>query len=130
MKAEDKKEVSNIYVSLKEHFDVLLREREKQFELHFKMLADAAIRQGVELERRLEGLNQLRSEYTKDRTEDRTQYVRQETYDLKVGGYDLFMQDATIKFTKLMTKYDSRLTVPVIISAIAVLIAFISLFYK
>jgi hypothetical protein len=129
MTSDDKKEVSNLYVNIKEHFDALWEEREKRYKQHFDMLAEAAERQGKELERRLEGLNQLREEYTSDRSHDQRQFVRQETYDLKMGGIDLFMQESSIKFTLLMSKYDARLTIPTVIAGLALLVAIVGIFF-
>ena len=56
MNHEEKKEASHIYVNLKDHFDALWAEREKRFDLHC-----------TTIDRRLQGLNQLREEVLKDR---------------------------------------------------------------
>jgi hypothetical protein len=58
----------------------------------------------VERERRLEGLNQLREEYTKDRISDRTQYVRQETYEIKMGSHDVVLGDLSQRLTIIETR--------------------------
>jgi hypothetical protein len=76
----------------------------------------------VETERRLEGLNDLRRQVISDRGD----FVRQETYDVKIGLLDLWLGDANTKFTKLMTKYDSRVTVPTIIALISIIISAVS----
>jgi 2-oxo-4-hydroxy-4-carboxy--5-ureidoimidazoline (OHCU) decarboxylase len=76
-----------------------------------------------ENERRLEGLNELRKDVVKDRNE----FVRQETYDLKMGLFDCWVTDANEKFTKLMTKYDNRFTIPTVIALISLIVSVIGI---
>jgi hypothetical protein len=111
----------------KDYVDLRIAELEKRIILQFRLNDEATVRQHHELEGRLEGLNQLRQEYTQDRAKDNISFVRQENYDLKIGGIDLWMISANQNFTKLMTKYDSRFTVPTVISAVAVIISMIGL---
>jgi hypothetical protein len=100
MDTNDKRELNIAYVNLKDHFDAILIEREKKFDLHFQMIREALDVSSRELERRLEGLNQLRAEYTSDRTHDRQQYVRQETYDQKILWYDDWVRTVDKKLTE------------------------------
>ena len=73
-------------VSLREYFERLLSEHDRHHERDQQATLRPLDEARREIERRLEGLNELREEYTKDRTEDRGQYVRQELFNTKMDG--------------------------------------------
>jgi hypothetical protein len=77
----------------------------------------------VETERRLEALNELRGDVEKDRG----LLVKQETYELKMAGIDLWLVGANDKFTRLMTKYDNRFTTATVIAAISLIVSVIGI---
>jgi len=56
-------------ISLKEYFSKLLEEQDKRINLRFDELDKALRLSREEMERRLEGLNQLRTEVTSDRSQ-------------------------------------------------------------
>lgn len=58
------------------------------------------------MDRRLEGLNELRTEVTTDRD----MLVKRETYDQKVDYLDRWITEANKQLTTLMLNYDSRIT--------------------
>ena len=123
MTADEKKEASNIYVSLKEHFEMLLSEREKQMLLRFDASEKALGISGEALKRDLDHLNQLRNEVT----EDRGLLVR-------LGVFTEFKQDLERwkiqvgkEITKIETRYDTRIKVPTVVAAVAVIVSIISM---
>ena len=123
MTDDEKKEASNIYVSLKEHFEMLLAEREKQMLLRFDASEKALGISGEALKRDLDHLNQLRNEVT----EDRGLLVR-------LGVFTEFKQDLERwkvqvgkEITKIETRYDTRIKVPTVVAAVAVIVSIISM---
>jgi len=67
--------------------------------------AEAALRlQAKEMERRLEQLNELRKEYTSDRTQDQKVFVRQEIYYSQIGVYNDFVTHTRDRLTTLETR--------------------------
>ena len=54
----------------------------------------------LDLERRLEGLNQLRREVQSDRE----QFVEKKVYDIKTKGYDDWCADISTRITKIETR--------------------------
>ena len=66
----------------------------------FKALDDALTVRTTELERRLAGLNELRNEVTKDRD----QFVKKDTYDLRVGYYDKYIDDTRKEHLNLVSR--------------------------
>jgi hypothetical protein len=94
MDEDRKREASALYVNLKEHFDMLLTEREKQMNLRFEASATALAASKEELERRLEILNELRSAVERDRS----QFVREDVYEEKTKGYDTWCRGVDKKF--------------------------------
>jgi hypothetical protein len=54
----------------------------------------------LDLERRLEGLNQLRKEVQSDRE----QFVKKETYEIKTSWYDEWCNDVSSRLTKIETR--------------------------
>jgi hypothetical protein len=53
-----------------------------------------------ELDRRLEGLNQLREEVVRDRD----QFLRKDVYDVKMEIHDKFMYDSNTRMTRMETR--------------------------
>ena len=84
MTDDEKRELKHGYVTLKEHFDMLLIEREKRILDKFAAEQERLAVAKDELERRLEALNELRATVEKDRD----QFVKNETYLLKTAWYD------------------------------------------
>ena len=66
----------------------------------FDAMDRARVLRTGELERRLEGLNKLRDEVTADRDE----FVKKETYDLRVGYYDRYIEDTRITHQGLVNR--------------------------
>jgi hypothetical protein len=77
--------MSDLSISLREYVDTLLREREKEL-----------YRTAAELERRLEGLNDLRAEVVKDRN----MYLLREVYERMHGS----LVDRIGKLENMQTK--------------------------
>ena len=135
MTESDKRELSDGYVSLKEHFDKILGEKEKnrnlQFEsmkstitFHFDSAKEAIKVATKELERRLELLNELRTSVETDRL----YFVRREVYDTKIKSYDEWITGVNEKLTKLMTHYGNRLTLATGGSILAIMISLLGFF--
>ena len=55
----------------------------------FESMDRAVVERTKELERRLEGLNELRQQVVKDRD----QFVKKEAYDMRVQFYDKYIED-------------------------------------
>jgi hypothetical protein len=60
----------------------------------------AVIERTKELERRLEGLNELRQQVVRDRE----QFVKRETYDMRVQYYDKYIEDTRLSHQELVTR--------------------------
>ena len=58
----------------------------------FEAMDAAVIARTIEIERRLEGLNDLRAQVIRDRD----QFVKKDTYDLRVSHYDKYIDDSRI----------------------------------
>ena len=135
---ETQKEISGIYVNLKDHFDELVAEREKRYSL---MLSDsqkalelakqetlAALNLAkIENDRRLEELNNLR----KSVESDRLFLVRTDTYDAKLKEYDFMFKGLgqsvnilTGSLTKIETSYKTW------IAAIGVFFVLVQVFIR
>jgi hypothetical protein len=69
----------------------------------FESMDASVVAKSIDLERRLEGLNDLRAQVIRDRD----QFVKKETYDLRVQHYDKYIEGAYITHQALM----NRLTV-------------------
>jgi hypothetical protein len=76
-----------------------------------------------DMDRRLEGLNHLRAEYTRDRMEDRAQYVKTETYEIKTKGYDEWTRIVDNRLMKMETQYASRISFATTLSVFSAIIA-------
>lgn len=122
MGEEYKKELRNGYINLKEYFERLFEEREKRFSLHFELLKQALTKSDIDIERRLEALNQLRSEVVKDRD----QFLRRDTYEEKIKGYDVWCTMVNETLTQTKTRYEVRLTLNSVIAILSVIISLIT----
>ena len=72
-----------------------------------------------ELDRRLDGLNELREEVVRDRD----QYARKESLDAKIDAYDKWITIANEKLTRLLVEYETRINKAGMIAIIAVLVS-------
>ena len=77
----------------------------------------------VEMERRLEGLNELRSEVIKDRE----LLVKKEGYDLKMAMLDSWITAANEKLTTLMISYNNRISLASWLAIAAVIVSVINI---
>jgi hypothetical protein len=96
---------------------------ERIFETRICGMDRAAVLKAIEIDRRLEEHNKLREEVLTDRT----QFVRSETYLLHERTTNQWKDEVNDKLTKLMTKYDSRMTTSNWIAFVAVIITIINL---
>ena len=79
MNDQDKKEVSNIYVDLKEHFEQLWKERKDNIELQFNGVAKTLEATAKVIAHRLEVLNHTHAQAL----EDRSEFVKTAEYNAK-----------------------------------------------
>ena len=89
MTDEDKRELRTGYITLRDHFERIFEERDKQ------MVALMS-----NLDQRLEKLNELRADVTKDRE----QFVKQETYNIKTTFYDEWCRGVDKEITAMRTR--------------------------
>jgi hypothetical protein len=87
-------------ISLKDFLIRLLEEQEKRITLRFDALDKALILSHQEMERRLEGLNQLRNEVTIDRG----QFTIKEKCESKHEGLKIWQDSVNKKLTILETR--------------------------
>ena len=73
---------------------------EKIINHRFEAMDDAVAARARELERRLEGLNELREQVISDRDE----FLRKETYDLRVQYYDKYIDDTRLSHQELVNR--------------------------
>jgi hypothetical protein len=83
----------------------------------------AAVLKANEIDRRLEEHNKLREEVLTDRS----QFMRTEVYAADRKTWQQWKESVNASVTKLMTKYDSRMTMANWISIVAVVVTFINL---
>jgi uncharacterized protein YydD (DUF2326 family) len=74
--------------------------RERAIVARLDAMDEALTLRTGELERRLEGLNQLRQEVTQDRKE----FLQKETYDIKTAYYDEWCRNVDARLTTLETR--------------------------
>jgi hypothetical protein len=125
-------------ITLKEFIERIFAEREKQLQLHFINSENALILSKLELDKRLNELNNLRTEYTKDRMNDNHSFLRQETYYDKMTSLDKDIKDLQLSKASLEGKASqqsvTRVTIislaGLFISLIGILIAISNFFYK
>ena len=123
MTADDKKELKEGYVHLKEYFEMLFEERQKQMLLRFDSTEKALTISSETLKRDLEHLNQLRSEVT----EDRGLLVRHGVFTEFKQDLERWKIQIGKEITKIETRYDTRIKVPTVIAAVAVVVSIISM---
>jgi hypothetical protein len=125
-------------ITLKEFIERIFAEREKQLQLHFRNSENALILSKLELDKRLNELNNLRAEYTKDRMDDNTTFLRQETYYDKMISLDKDIKDLQLSKASLEGKASqtsvTRVTIislaGLFIALIGIIIAISNFFYK
>jgi len=125
-------------ITLKEFIERIFAEREKQLQLHFRNSENALILSKLELDKRLNELNNLRAEYTKDRMDDNTTFLRQETYYDKMISLDKEIKDLQLSKASLEGKASqtsvTRVTIislaGLFIALIGIIIAISNFFYK
>lgn len=100
----------------------LCRSRREIFETRFTAMDKALEERTGELERRLEGLNQLRAEVTKDRE----LLLPRGIYDIKIAYYDKFVTEASNAITRMETRYEARLTFATVMSVFSSIIAILA----
>ena len=76
-----------------------------------------------EMDRRLEGLNQLRQEVVRDRD----QFLKREMYDDKSKSYDTWVAGVNEKLTRMETRYESRITLATAVSILSIVLAVVSI---
>jgi hypothetical protein len=125
-------------ITLKEFIERIFAEREKQLQLHFRNSENALILSKLELDKRLNELNNLRAEYTKDRMDDNTTFLRQVTYYDKMISLDKDIKDLQLSKAALEGKASqtsvTRVTIislaGLFIALIGIIIAIGNFFYK
>ena len=125
-------------ITLKEFIERIFAEREKQLQLHFRNSENALILSKLELDKKLNELNNLRAEYTKDRMDDSTTFLRQETYYDKMISLDKDIKDLQLSKASLEGKASqtsvTRVTIislaGLFIALIGIIIAISNFFYK
>ena len=100
MNGAGKKELKEGYVQLRDHLEVLLMEREKYFNVRFDALYENLKLARYDLERRLEGLNELR----KDVEKDRELLLRKEAFEDKIKFYDEWIPQVNKRLTVMETR--------------------------
>src|ERR1035437_2224275 len=97
-------------ITLKDYFEKVLSEQEKQMDLHFRLLDQALTLNKTDVEQRLAHLNELRGEVEKDRSlfMTRIEYdAKHEVLMAKLDGLSLLIsgkasQDIVDKLAKLV----------------------------
>ena len=125
-------------ITLKEFIERIFAEREKQLQLHFRNSENALILSKLELDKRLNELNNLRAEYTKDRMDDNTTFLRQGTYYDKMISLDKDIKDLQLSKASLEGKASqtsvTRVTIislaGLFIALIGIIIEISNFFYK
>ena len=99
------------------------------FATRFEAMDHALELKTHELNRRLEGLNELREEVIRDRD----QFARRDVIEGKMRDYDQWITNANETLTKLMVSYNSRITqttIGAIISVVISLLALLMVFFQ
>lgn len=104
MDEAEKRELSNSYINLREHFEMLFKERDKNLDLRFKSLSDALTLAAGNVKEKLEELNNLRREYTDDRTKDQQRYIIGDVYYPKVKTMDEWKEKVDKQLTTINTR--------------------------
>jgi hypothetical protein len=77
----------------------------------------------IDMERRLEGLNELRNDVIKDRS----LLVRQDTYKMKIRMIDDWITTANEKLTTLMISYNNRISLAHWLSIVAIILTAVNI---
>ena len=72
----------------------------EKIDVRLDAMDEALVLRTGELEKRLEGLNQLRADVVKDRE----QYLRQEVYNIKTAQYDSWITNVNNRLTIIETR--------------------------
>ena len=100
MTYEEKRELKKGYVDLRDHLEMLIREKQVQAELRFRAQHDALVIQTKELDKRLDSLNHA---HEKAQTRD-AEYVKDSEYKIKTTYYDEWCRGVDQKLTTLETR--------------------------
>lgn len=95
-----------------------------QFEntnIRFDAMDKALKLKNVEMERRLDALNELRAEVLKDRS----LFVQKIVYEDKIIGYDKWSRIVDDRLMKMETQYASRITLATAIALFSVIVAIV-----
>ena len=76
-----------------------------------------------EMDRRLEGLNELREDVVRDRD----QFARKEVLDSKIDAYDKWITIANEKLTRLLVEYETRINRAGMVAIVAVVVSILAL---
>ena len=98
-------EKDGMHVTLREFVERIMDEREKHIETRFSNAQEALTVSKRELDKKLAELNELRREYTSDRTSDQKQYLKQDIYLTKINEYDKWITNADRKITVIETRH-------------------------
>ncbi len=127
MDEAEKRELANSYVNFKEHFDMLFKERDKQLDLRFAALSDALTLAADNVKEKLSELNNLRREYTEDRTKDQEHYVKSDVYYPKIKEMDLWKEKVDRELTTINTR---TVTIAAVMGVVFVIIQIAIAFWK
>lgn len=123
----EKRELSHSFVNIKDHFEMLFRERGRQIDLRFAALSDALILASGNVKEKLNELNNLRREYTDDRTKDQEHYVKSDVYYPKMKEIETWKAGVDKSITTTDTRYQGRLNIATLVSALSLLLAVVSM---
>lgn len=93
------------HVTLREFIERIMDEREKHLQTRFNNLNSNLEIATKELDKKLLELNNLRKEYSEDRTSDQKQYLKQDVYYTKIETIDKWTNDADKKITAIETRH-------------------------
>jgi len=100
--------------------------RHKPIEIRMDMMDKALELQAKEIDRRLEALNELRSEVT----QDRSQFVKLGEHDMKMEQINDFMKQASVDLNTLKIHYSNRITISILVSGLSLIVAIIVLYLR
>ena len=100
--------------------------RHKPMEIRMDSMDKALELQSKEIDRRLEALNELRSEVI----QDRSQFVKAGEYDMKMQQINDFMKQASVDLNTLKIHYSNRITVSIIVSGLSLIVAVAVLYLR
>lgn len=123
MEDEDKKKISNIYVSLKEHFEKLWIEREKNITLQFRSNTERLDATARVIEHRLEVLNHAHEQSVQDREE----FLVAKEFKTFKGDLDKWQGFVNNAITTFNTRYEFRINAATWISIISLIVGISSL---